>query len=304
MFKERMNVVTKILAIQEPLIKILPKALEKMSYYVRHCDKEIGWLGTVQAYANNIFLITDVMLFKQEVHSATCEITPDGLSDFATELLSQDDGVEIWNNIKLWGHSHVNMGVSPSAQDNSQMKTFGEHNDWFIRVIANKSGEMEFTLYDFKGNLTYENVKWSEYKPYSKDLEEEVKAEMKEKVTEKKYGTVVYGNGYQGGHYGYGKRWWEDDVDTKKNTSHQLKIVGTEKEIKVEEDSFWNETTIPAYFSESEMMVIANVKSESNAVLAVHDIIDAINAECNSQLEATFEEALGIVEFAKNRYPR
>ena len=120
-----------------------------MKYYVQLSNKEIGWLG--EAYKNeqsNYIYIKDVMLFKQEVHMTTCEITPEGLSDFAEELLQLKNGMDIWNNLTVWGHSHVNMGVSPSSQDHDQMKVFkdGGHK-WFLRIIANKSGELETTLF-------------------------------------------------------------------------------------------------------------------------------------------------------------
>src|SRR5690606_11009605 len=108
----------------------------KMFIYVDECNDEIGWLGTakiMEGNEHNIVFIDDVFLFDQEVHATTTEITPEGLTEFANELIEMGDkGIEIWNNIKVWGHSHVNLGVSPSGQDDKQMKTFrdGGH-DWF-----------------------------------------------------------------------------------------------------------------------------------------------------------------------------
>ena len=66
---------------------------------------EVGWLGTVYYNSeHNYYFVSDVFLFDQEVHGTTTEITPEGLADFATELLQREDGMEIWNNMKLWGH--------------------------------------------------------------------------------------------------------------------------------------------------------------------------------------------------------
>lgn len=291
MFKERANAVTKITALIQPLVVINPLALEKMMYYVNHCEKEIGWLGTVERFDNEIFYVTDVFLFKQEVHSATCEITPEGLSDFATELLSKENGVDVWNNLKLWGHSHVNMSVSPSAQDNSQMKTFGEHNEWFLRLIANKSGEMEFTLYDFKSNLIFENVRWIEYKDKNKELEEQIKAEIKEKVTEKSY-TVNYGYGYNYANY-RNKPWWEEEV--KKN----IKEEKTEIDIKEFE---WNEKTIPLYFTEKELKKISAEKTTGDKILMIYDLVEQMLGTIIND-DIGFEDACRIIEYAENKYP-
>jgi hypothetical protein len=197
MFKERRTVTPKVSMIAgEPLIYVMPLALEKMGYYVKHCAKEIGWLGTAERY-DNVFLIKDVYLFNQEVNATTCEINPTSLADFVTEQITidADKGMEIANSLKLWGHSHVNMGVSPSGQDESQVRTFKDGNDWFIRVIANKSGEMEFALYDFVNNISYSDVKWCMYVPTEEGLEETIKAEMSVKVKDKVYATVnTYAN--------------------------------------------------------------------------------------------------------------
>lgn len=290
MFKERLNAVTKVTALEDPIIIVLPKALEKMEYYVRHCDKEIGWLGTVQKY-NSQYLVKDVFLFKQQVHSDTCEITADGLSEFATELLSKPDGMDIWNSMKLWGHSHVNMGVTPSAQDNNQMKVFGENSEWFIRLIANKSGEMEFTLYDFTSNLTFENVKWMELKQHSSELEEEIKNEIKEKVS--LIASIIptgYGSTYRHGFiyddydYGYSK------YDSKKNT----KAV---KAIK------WVGKTIEKYFNDKELKEISMLTEIKDKLLFIDDVIDSYNLYKDVTLDITFEDSLDIITYAENKYP-
>jgi hypothetical protein len=167
MFKERTNPTVKIEVVKEfaPRVGITSEALTKMQVYVAECSDEIGWLGTARMNKEaRTVIIDDVYLFEQDVHGATTEITPEGLTDFATELLEKgEEGIEIWNNLKMWGHSHVNMGITPSGQDNSQMKTFKEGgHDWFIRLIANKKGEMKLDLYDYETGVTYLDLPWVE----------------------------------------------------------------------------------------------------------------------------------------------
>ena len=111
----------------EPKIFINVNAMNKMKEYIRQSSLEIGWLGTCEKLDNSSYYIGDVFLFKQEVHATTTEITTEGLSEFAMELLSTNDGIEIWNNMKVWGHSHVNMGTSPSSQDDKQIEVFAEN---------------------------------------------------------------------------------------------------------------------------------------------------------------------------------
>jgi hypothetical protein len=178
-----------------------------MWYYVKGCNDEIGWLGTVTRYDDNNWIINDTLLFEQQVAATTCEITPEGLAKVAEEILQKPDGMEIYNSIRLWGHSHVNMGVSPSGQDNDQMKTFKDTGSpWFIRVIANKSGDMEFTLYDFANSLSFADVPWQILLDYSV-TEDEINTEIKAKVS-KLYGsgnwskTGYYSGANSGNNYG------------------------------------------------------------------------------------------------------
>jgi hypothetical protein len=188
-----------------PRVIVTQLALQKMGCYVALCDKEIGWLGTARMLKSGNIAVEDVYLFEQEVASTTCEINPAGLAKFADELVRQDGGVEIYNNIRLWGHSHVNMGVSPSGQDDTQLKFFKDSgHDWFLRVIANKDGRMEFTLADFTHGMWIKDIAWEIYSPAMDGLKDQIKKEIDEKVS---LITYSYGNS---GTWGSGRSYDDD----------------------------------------------------------------------------------------------
>lgn len=198
-----------LLESQAPLIRIDFDALLKMNAYVENCESEIGWLGRVEK-TNGILYVTEVYLFEQEVDGTTTEISPEALSDFAVELLEEKDGVEKWNQIRLWGHSHVHMATCPSYQDDEQMLDFMKTgHDYFLRLISNKKGEVRIDYYDYKNKLCYQNVEWeisypaevTEYIRQMQELEdrfnkfrdrliesiqEQVKPEIRALVTEKR----------------------------------------------------------------------------------------------------------------------
>ena len=229
-----------------PKIFIDIKALNKMKEYIRQSSLEIGWLGTCEKIENNYF-ITDVFLFKQEVHATTTEITTEGLSEFAMELLNTPGGLDIWNNMKVWGHSHVNMGTSPSTQDDKQVDVFAENaDDFFIRIIANKKNDFRIDLYDFTSGVLYEQlpyeVDFGEDEEYitalynkiaeiegliklktnpDSELISSIKEEIKDKVTEKK---ITFTKSYNSTNdYYYG---WYGDYNyssKKKETSKKEK---------------------------------------------------------------------------------
>jgi hypothetical protein len=143
-----------------PNIYISKKALIKMGLYIDMCDNEVGWLGTAYRDKNNIY-IDDMMLFDQEVSSVTTDIDDEALSAFGEELLQQENGVEIWNNIRVWGHSHVKMAVNPSSTDDKQMEEFENiGHDWFVRIIGNKNGSLRVDLYMYDIGVVYKKMPW------------------------------------------------------------------------------------------------------------------------------------------------
>jgi hypothetical protein len=171
-----------------PRVLVSRAAYNRMWHIVDIADKEVGWLGTVQKIKQD-FLIEEVFLFKQEVASTTCEISAEGLAEVAMELMSsRPDGMDVCNRLCFWGHSHVNMGTSPSGQDESQMQTFRESgHSFFIRGIFNKNGRMEFTIFLYESGVKIVDTEWTIYEPVDDSLRAEIEAEFKAKVSEKIY---------------------------------------------------------------------------------------------------------------------
>ena len=116
-----------------PHIYLTNQAYNDMAILVDEVDKEVGWLGTASVIGGG-FLIDEIFLVKQEVASTTTELDEDGIAELGVELLgSREDGMDVVNSIRFWGHSHVNMQTGPSGQDDSQMDLFKQNNcDWFI----------------------------------------------------------------------------------------------------------------------------------------------------------------------------
>jgi hypothetical protein len=301
-FKERNNVKAEVTFTGgDPIIYIQPLALDKMALYVQGCDKEIGWLGRVER-ADNCFLIHDVYLFKQEVNATTCEISPEGLSDFAMDVLTNQGnaGMDIVNNLRLWGHSHVNMAVSPSGQDDTQILTFKEGNPWFIRVIANKSGEMEFSVYDFEQGIKFKNVKWMEYRATQAELEEVIKAEIAEKVTTKVYASakntwskdsgkvVTYGRGNQKSYLDY-------------DTDGYTRLTGYKYD-EYEDETFTSggktvaEHLIDCNFLKAELIAISSCATlqEATKLIEKTDVWNKYNSL----------DIMNIWDYAQNTYPQ
>ena len=150
------------------VINGLPRVLVTREAYWDMCcivaesgSNEVGWLGTVRVVGND-YVIEKIFLPKQKVHGATCEITPEGISELSTQLLSQENGMEICNSIRFWGHVHPGNSTSPSGQDDDQMKVFADScQDFFVRGILGKEGRMEFTIFIYEKNLVFLDAPWA-----------------------------------------------------------------------------------------------------------------------------------------------
>ena len=169
-----------------PQVRIARKALDKMSAYVGLMNTEIGWMATVEQDAADVYTITDCYLLEQEVSPVTTEIGAQGIGQLVQELIEQDpvSGVEIANKLRCWGHSHVDMGTTPSDQDERQMKRLAEDvDDFMIRLIANKRGDIRIDVFDYERGLVFSDIGWSHAEKPENPLLEEIADEIEGKVT-------------------------------------------------------------------------------------------------------------------------
>lgn len=133
-----------------------PQAYNKMRALVNNCDLEIAWHGLVDRIDDITFYIKDVLMYPQKATSATVESNDDKYPIWIMERT--DDEI---NTMRFQGHSHVNMGVSPSAVDLANWNAFLESlntNDYYIFCINNKANAFTWKLFDLKTNTAYDTT--------------------------------------------------------------------------------------------------------------------------------------------------
>lgn len=131
-------------------------AYMKMLTLLMSNEKEIAWHGVVEKLSTNIYLITDILVYPQIVTGTTVETDQD---KYQTWLYSNDD--EVFNNLKMQGHSHVHMATHPSSVDlTHQEKIIAqlEKDMFYIFMIYNKDLEHTIKIYDFGENVLYEDA--------------------------------------------------------------------------------------------------------------------------------------------------
>jgi len=185
----------------QPQILITPEAYADMIAIADNSGgDEIGWLGTVTELGDAKYLVDGVYLFEQQVNPVTNELTEDGLSSVFTELAATD--FSACERMHFWGHVHPGNSTSPSQQDEDQMNQFA-HNDWFLRGIFGRQGRAEFTFFDYKNGIRWNDCPWQIHVPVSQELKAKWAAEVAEKVSPMPVSATPKGAGnfnqYQGG---------------------------------------------------------------------------------------------------------
>lgn len=143
-----------------PTVYIEPKAFQKMQQIVDECSLEVGWFCTVDKLDDAAYLLTEVYLPSQEVTAVETDIPGEALEETYLAILAEGKDP---SKMYAWFHSHVNMGVTPSGQDEIQVETFLQTCPIFIRGIMNKRGEIKVDLYLRDEGIAYNSVDVERY---------------------------------------------------------------------------------------------------------------------------------------------
>jgi hypothetical protein len=149
--------------VKKPIIYFAMEAWLKMLELVKQCDKEIAWQATVEKrkYKNKedsedfFYYIKNVLVYPQKVTGTFVDVDEVKYAEWSLQL---ED--EIYNNLRFQGHSHVNMGVSPSGTDLNTYQNFLDQlnkDDFYIFMILNKRSEFNIMVYDYKQDILFEN---------------------------------------------------------------------------------------------------------------------------------------------------
>lgn len=125
----------------------------KMYGLIDSFDSEVAWHGVAERVDGG-YLVSDILVYPQEVTGATVNTDQKGYEQW---LMGLDD--ETFNRVRFQGHSHVNMGVTPSGVDTTHQSRIVEQlgeDDFYIFVIANKKHKFYARILDGRDNIEYE----------------------------------------------------------------------------------------------------------------------------------------------------
>lgn len=129
----------------EPMIRITSSAFTKLRYLVNEHNHEVAWHGIVDRDTeNSTYTITDILIYPQDTTGATVESIDGEYEQWLMEVPEED-----FNNMRMQGHSHVNMSVGPSGTDEQYyIDLLSQVRDYYIVMITNKKGANHIRLYD------------------------------------------------------------------------------------------------------------------------------------------------------------
>jgi hypothetical protein len=126
----------------------------KMVSLLSKCSTEIGWHGLASINeTRDTFNIHDILVYPQLVNGAHIEGDVAAYNEWFNAL---DD--DTFNQIRMQGHSHVNMAPFASADDEHLFETLTGligPEDFYIFIIANKSLNLHIRIIDKAQNKVY-----------------------------------------------------------------------------------------------------------------------------------------------------
>lgn len=137
------------------ILWLTPVAYSKTVALVTAFSDEVAWHGLAVKKADREFILEDILVYPQEVTGSTVSTDQERYSKWLYEF---DD--DHFNRIRMQGHSHVNMGVSPSTVDNEHRDKLLdqlEEDMFYIFMIWNKSLKTHTLIYDMENNILYED---------------------------------------------------------------------------------------------------------------------------------------------------
>ena len=146
--------------VKKPVIQVSADAYIKMLELVNQSELECSWHGLVRRSTDkNLYYVYDILVFPQINSPATTTTDETEFANWQMKLIS-DMNFPI-EDLRLHGHSHVNMSVFSSGVDDKYQKdliTKVDNGDYYIFFIMNKKMEICILLYDFDQQILFEKA--------------------------------------------------------------------------------------------------------------------------------------------------
>lgn len=147
--------------IVKPTVFVRADVMHKMEALVKQSTEEISWHCLVKRNKEeNCYLIYDILLFPQTNTGVTTTTDQDEYAEWLRNIMMDEDESK-FDDMRMHGHSHVNMNVYSSGVDDSyqtELLTNIKDGDYYIFMILNKKKDICTLLYDYEQQVMFENA--------------------------------------------------------------------------------------------------------------------------------------------------
>lgn len=165
-----------------PRILIAPRALQRLKLYIDLCPFEVGGLGTVEPFGEDL-LVADIFLIRQRASESDTELDPQAVADHLVQTLQEGKDP---SSLRLWWHSHAEGRILWSDTDERTIEAL--QIDQLVSIVGNKRHEFGCRLDQFSPKrLTLDGLPLlptpDEIPEDQEPLRKKIMAELREKVT-------------------------------------------------------------------------------------------------------------------------
>jgi hypothetical protein len=167
-----------------PDIHIDPLARKKIFGYASLVTQEISGLAYLKNI-NGVPTIVDPVLLKQQCSAARTELDQETVALFLEELMMDESKVADMDLLRVWWHSHGQIGVGWSGTDEATIDMLVSNNPWLLSLVVNTRGDYKCRVdFTYPVRNTIDNIKLIET-PIEQDTDflDTLKAEIEEKVS-------------------------------------------------------------------------------------------------------------------------
>lgn len=164
-------------------------AQQKMKHWINIARGEVSGLGAVEEIRNDRgiitgFIIDEIYLLKQQSGSADTILDDEAVGQFLFEMAKSGGDT---SKIKLWWHSHGDLGVFWSTTDEANIQRLA-NSSYMISIVGNKDRKSltRIDLYQ-PFHVTLQDICTELYYPSEPELEVFCKKEFVAKVIEHQF---------------------------------------------------------------------------------------------------------------------
>ena len=123
-----------------PRILIGAEAFERLKLYIDLCPFEVGGLGTVKPFGEDL-VVDDISLIRQRASDADTELDSEAVADHLLRILQEAGDLSA---VRLWWHSHAEGQIFWSHTDEETIENL--RIDSLLSIVGNKRHEFRCRL--------------------------------------------------------------------------------------------------------------------------------------------------------------